>query len=136
MTALRAGFDAAPEQFSPNVLLGRSIQDALLPTVAYVAGPSEIAYFAQLRPVYERFGIPMPVVYPRRSATLLDAHRAARCASASLRVDDVLATSGDSARLRRRSSPSSRRSAPLGHAAGARSSASASSSLLESEGSR
>jgi uncharacterized protein YllA (UPF0747 family) len=40
--------------------------------VAYVAGPNELAYLGQLRPVYEHFGVPMPLMYPRGTATLLD----------------------------------------------------------------
>lgn len=61
-----------PETFSPNVLLRPIVQDTLFPTVAYVTGPNELAYLGQLRPVYERFGVPMPLLYPRLSATLLD----------------------------------------------------------------
>ncbi|HEV8537371.1 MAG TPA: bacillithiol biosynthesis cysteine-adding enzyme BshC [Bacteroidota bacterium] len=59
-----------PELLSPNVALRPICQDALLPTVAYVAGPSEIAYFAQLKPVYQYFNLRMPVIYPRASVTL------------------------------------------------------------------
>ena len=65
-------YAARPDAFSPNALLRPLYQDALLPTAAYVAGPSEIAYFAQLLPVYEHFGMQMPVIYPRKSVTLLD----------------------------------------------------------------
>jgi bacillithiol biosynthesis cysteine-adding enzyme BshC len=61
-----------PEGFSPNVLLRPVVQDTLFPTVCYVAGPNELAYLAQLGPIYERFGVPLPLMYPRASATLLD----------------------------------------------------------------
>jgi bacillithiol biosynthesis cysteine-adding enzyme BshC len=63
---------AAPGGFSPNVLLRPIVQDTLFPTVCYVAGPSELAYLGQLKRVYELFGVPMPLMFPRTTATLLD----------------------------------------------------------------
>ncbi len=59
-----------PGALSPNVALRPLLQDFLLPACAYVAGPSEVAYFAQLGGVYEYFEIAMPVVYPRHRITL------------------------------------------------------------------
>ena len=61
-----------PAAFSPNVLLRPVVQDTLFPTVCYVAGPNELAYLAQLGPVYEHFGVPLPLFLPRASVTLLD----------------------------------------------------------------
>ena len=61
-----------PAAFSPSVLLRPIVQDALFPTICYVAGPSELAYLGQLRGVYEHFGVPMPLMYPRATATLVD----------------------------------------------------------------
>ena len=69
---LRAQLAERPEAFSPNVLLRPVVQDAIFPTVAIVAGPSELAYLAQLRDVYRHFSVPMPIIYPRASATLVD----------------------------------------------------------------
>ena len=63
---------ANPAGFSPNVLLRPIVQDTLFPTVAYVAGPNELAYLGQLKPVYGHFGVPMPLMVPRASVTLLD----------------------------------------------------------------
>jgi uncharacterized protein YllA (UPF0747 family) len=54
------------------VLLRPIVQDTLFPTICYVAGPSELAYLGQLRGVYEQFGVPMPLMFPRATATLLD----------------------------------------------------------------
>ncbi len=62
----------SPENFSGNVILRPICQDYLLPTVAYVGGPSEIAYFGQFKSVYEFFDVNMPVIYPRTSVTLLE----------------------------------------------------------------
>ena len=69
---LLKALDRHPEQFSPNVLLRPLVQDTLFPTVCYVPGPNELAYLAQLKNIYERFEVPMPLIYPRDSATLLD----------------------------------------------------------------
>ena len=66
--------ETTPALFSPNVLLRPIVQDTLFPTICYVAGPNELAYLGQLRGVYDRFGIPMPLMYPRASATLVDAN--------------------------------------------------------------
>jgi bacillithiol biosynthesis cysteine-adding enzyme BshC len=60
----------SPELFSPNVVTRPLCQDMLLPTIAYVAGPAEIAYFGQLKPVYDFFDVTMPIIYPRASITL------------------------------------------------------------------
>ncbi len=69
---LLARASAHPERFSPNVLLRPLVQDSIFPTVGYVAGPNELAYLGQLRAVYDSFTVPMPLVQPRATATILD----------------------------------------------------------------
>ena len=61
-----------PWLFVPNVVLRPLYQDYLFPTIAYVAGPSEVAYFTQLQPLYPFFKIPMPVIFPRASFTVVE----------------------------------------------------------------
>ena len=61
-----------PEHFSPNVLLRPLVQDTVFPTICYVAGPNELAYLGQLKEVYAHFGVPMPLLYQRGTATLAD----------------------------------------------------------------
>ncbi len=61
---------------SPNALLRPVWQDYLLPTVAYVGGPAELAYLAQSRVIYDRLLGRMPVVMARAGFTLVDARAA------------------------------------------------------------
>ncbi len=64
--------EQSPEKFSPNVLLRPLIQDHLFPTIAYVGGSSELAYFAQIEVLYRLFSRSMPVIWPRNGFTLVE----------------------------------------------------------------
>lgn len=69
---LLARIAAEPDQFSANVLLRPIVQDHLLPTLAYIGGPAEVAYFAQAEVVYrELLGRVTPVL-PRLHAFLIE----------------------------------------------------------------
>ncbi|MGA1875784.1 MAG: bacillithiol biosynthesis cysteine-adding enzyme BshC [bacterium] len=59
-----------PECLSPNVYLRPIVSEYLFPTLLYLAGPGETGYFVQIKEVYEYFGLKMPIVYPRLSATV------------------------------------------------------------------
>jgi bacillithiol synthase len=69
---LLARIEDSPELFSSNVLLRPIAQDYLFPTLAYVGGPAEIAYFAQTEVLYRLFARPMPVIWPRCGFTLIE----------------------------------------------------------------
>jgi bacillithiol biosynthesis cysteine-adding enzyme BshC len=64
------------EHLSPNALLRPVVQDYVLPTVAYVGGPAELAYMAQSQVLYEDLLGRMPVMLARSAFTLLDARTA------------------------------------------------------------
>lgn len=61
-----------PENASPGVLLRPLMQDYLLPTAAYVGGPAEVAYWAQVNALYPLFEMSPPAVVPRAGATILE----------------------------------------------------------------
>ena len=73
---------------SPNALLRPVVQDSILPTVAYVGGPAELAYLAQSRVLYEHLLGRMPVPVPRSAFTILDARSAKLMACYELRLQD------------------------------------------------
>lgn len=73
LSDLQAGLAERPLDFSANVLLRPLVQDTLLPTLTYVAGPSELAYHGQMQTLYQAFKRPQPVIFPRAAFTLIDA---------------------------------------------------------------
>lgn len=87
--------ETEPENFSPNVLLRPICQDYLLPTAFYVAGPGEIAYFAQAAPLYDFYSINEPVIYPRSSVTILEKTISTLLEKNNLELKDVYYYGGD-----------------------------------------
>jgi bacillithiol biosynthesis cysteine-adding enzyme BshC len=75
--------------FSPNVSLRPVVQDFLLPTAAYIGGPAEIAYFAQIGAVYEVLGRPSPCILPRASMTIIEGRHQKALTKFSLTLPDL-----------------------------------------------
>src|SRR6266849_3403726 len=97
-----------PQNFSPNALFQPVVQDYLLPTVACIAGPAEISYFAQSEVVYRRLLGRMPVMLPRAGFTLVDAKAKKLLGRYGLTVEDVWAGSqGLRHKMERQSVPGS-----------------------------
>jgi uncharacterized protein YllA (UPF0747 family) len=78
-----------PAAWSPGVLLRPLAQDHLLPSAAYVGGPAEIAYHAQIGPSYAHFGVPRPVLLPRPSLTLVEPAQARALEAEGLKLTDL-----------------------------------------------
>ena len=64
--------ESSPAGISLNVVLRPLLQDSLLPVLSSICGPGEISYFAQIKPVYDLYGLKMPIIYPRFSATIIE----------------------------------------------------------------
>jgi len=86
---LLARIAASPEDASPGVMLRPLAQDYLLPTIAYIGGPAEVAYHAQIGPSYAHFGVPRPVIFPRPSFSLVDAATARAMEAEGLSFEEL-----------------------------------------------
>lgn len=64
--------DEHPEQLSNNVVTRPLMQEYLFPTLAFVAGPGEITYWAQLKPLFTLLGRKMPPIVPRMHVTIVE----------------------------------------------------------------
>ena len=84
----------APEQLSPNALLRPVVADYLMPTVANVVGPAEVAYLAQSQVLHRALLGRSPVIVPRNGFTILDARAARMVKKFALTLGDLL-LSGD-----------------------------------------
>ena len=85
-----ADLQARAADVSPNALLRPVMQDYLLPTVAYVGGPAEVAYMAQAETIYRELLGRMPVIMPRNGFTLLNARTTKLLGRYKLQVRDLL----------------------------------------------
>ncbi len=86
----------SPEHYSTDVALRPLFADTVLPIVASVLGPGEIAYHAMLKPLYERFSLPQPLYYPRRGHTVVTGREAKRLDDYQTGVSEILKEELDS----------------------------------------
>jgi bacillithiol biosynthesis cysteine-adding enzyme BshC len=110
--AIDAALAGEPLRFSTSALLRPILQDSLLPTAAYVGGPAEVSYFAQLGPIYDAFALTPPLVVPRARFRCLDASTRRRLAVLGLDADDVGRSARDILAARRAGTPSASAPAP------------------------
>jgi bacillithiol biosynthesis cysteine-adding enzyme BshC len=63
--ALEKLITESPEKFSPNVVMRPLYQEVILPNLAYIGGPAEMAYWLQLKSVFDHYKLSFPVLLPR-----------------------------------------------------------------------
>jgi uncharacterized protein YllA (UPF0747 family) len=80
---------AGDRRLSPNVLLRPVAEAAILPTVAYVAGPGELAYFAQVSAVAQVLDRPVPVAVPRWTGRVVERRHDEQLTGLGATVDDL-----------------------------------------------
>lgn len=84
-----------PERFSPNVVLRPVYQELILPNLAYIGGPAEVAYWLQLQQVFETHQVPFPVIMQRNSYLLIGKSTKDKIEKMGLTIADMLLADAD-----------------------------------------
>ena len=80
--------ESAPENFSPNVLMRPIYQEFILPNLSYVGGPSEIAYWIQLKSTFDFLDVSFPILSLRNSMIFLSTRDIKQLEKLNIQVDD------------------------------------------------
>ncbi|NMH71285.1 bacillithiol biosynthesis cysteine-adding enzyme BshC [Bacillus sp. RO3] len=90
--------EESPESFSNNVVTRPLMQEWLFPTLAFVAGPGEIAYWGELKKAFEFVDLKMPPVVPRLNITILEREIDKRMTDLQLTLHGVITEGVSTAR--------------------------------------
>ncbi len=79
----------SPEKLSPNVVLRPLYQQKILPNIAYVGGPGELAYWLEYKTLFESFKIPFPILMPRNFVMLFDKATQQKLQKLNIKIKDA-----------------------------------------------
>ena len=86
---LKAEIEAHPERFSPNVALRPIYQETILPNLAYLGGAAEVAYWFQLKGIFDLHQVPFPILLPRNFGVIIPPLEAAKLEKLELSIPDI-----------------------------------------------
>ena len=89
---LKEELDKHPERFSPNVILRGLFQESILPNISFIGGSGELAYWLQLKDLFQHYSVVFPVLILRNSFVVVDAKWQARMKRLGLTVTDLFMT--------------------------------------------
>ena len=84
-----------PERFSPNVILRPVFQEMILPNIAFIGGGGEIAYWLELKKVFEAVQVPYPVLVLRNSFLLVEKKHAEKIKTLGFSINDLFKAEND-----------------------------------------
>lgn len=79
----------APEKLSPNVVLRPLYQQKILPNIAYVGGPGELAYWLEYKTMFDAYAIHLPILMPRNFVMLVDKGTQNKLQKLNLNIEDA-----------------------------------------------
>lgn len=86
---LKAEIVAHPERFSPNVAIRPIYQETILPNLAYLGGAAEVAYWFQLKGIFDLHQVPFPILLPRNFGVMIPPLEAAKLEKLELSIPDI-----------------------------------------------
>ncbi len=86
---LLAEINQHPDRFSPNVFLRPLLQETILPNLAYIGGGGEVAYWLELRSIFEHYGVNYPMLVLRSIAAILDKNACKKLQKLELNKEDL-----------------------------------------------
>ncbi|MFC1639596.1 bacillithiol biosynthesis cysteine-adding enzyme BshC [Gemmatimonadota bacterium] len=89
LAALKDVAENEPQRLSPNVLLRPVVEAAILPTVAYVAGPGELKYLPQAAPIYRALDVEPQIAVGRWAGRFIEGRTAKTLDKYDIEVDDL-----------------------------------------------
>lgn len=87
--------EASPEKFSPNVILRPLYQEVILPNLCYIGGGGEIAYWLELKAMFEAFEVPFPMLLLRNSVVIANKKQYEKADKLDLSWGDLFLKSTD-----------------------------------------
>lgn len=91
--SLREELQQYPERFSPNVILRGLYQETILPNIAFIGGGGEIAYWLQLKELFDNYKVPFPVLVLRNSFLILEKNWQERINKLGLSIEEIFQSS-------------------------------------------
>jgi bacillithiol biosynthesis cysteine-adding enzyme BshC len=82
--------ESSPEKFSPNVILRPLYQEIILPNIAYVGGPAELAYWLQLKNMFDHFDTQFPILMPRNFALIINKGLMKKMQKLMINVEEIM----------------------------------------------
>lgn len=78
-----------PERFSPNVVLRPLFQEMILPNLAYIGGPAEVAYWLQLKAMFDHYQVLFPILLPRNFALIINKTNSKKLQKIPVQMQDL-----------------------------------------------
>jgi bacillithiol synthase len=84
-----------PERFSPNVILRGLLQETILPNIAFIGGGGELAYWMELKGVFEHYKVPYPLLIVRNSFLIIEQKWKNKMDKLKISINDIFRPSQD-----------------------------------------